>query len=647
MKNAIRLSVVMLLLNAVFESAAAGRGQPVSFQSGADRLAGLLVLPPRAAPHGVIVFLPGDGEFRKEALFNREDTHIVSRAYRSVGDWHRFLEMGFACFAWDKPGCGDSTGDWREDTIIDREAEVISALDFLKAREDIDLARIGLWGISQAGWIMPAVAAERSDVAFLIAVSCPGQTIVEESAYLIRRQLEGRGIDTARAARASDLYLRKWEMLRAGVPFAAQNRLLTEKLAELGNAKHEWLEPWTPKKYQSLATDAVAVDSHFYSPASHLGRLKIPLLAVFGGKDTQIDPETGFDTYRKAIEGSGNRRSQIWKFPEVGHVMSTGGIGTPAVPQYWASVGEFLAGYVPQPDPGKPKLVREVQVGGGQIEIRLNFFDEDSIGYEANLTSVARLAMDHFTKLFGGPPLDSEGQPRKLITFDIRHGNLSGESHPDRLELTIGSQKVFGYLDWRMLMIHEILHLWNAETFRYADYREQWFNEGATEYVTFRTAVKLGIQPPGKGPFILVRSWGNYNAARGIGEISLREAGHEDRKKGHYFLVYHGGLTACTVLDYEIRRLTDNARTFEDLLRYLYQNHNHTDRKYSARNLLEGLREISGHDFADFFRRHIHGTEIIPIGRYITRMEIEALRLGDDHKIPEPDRKILKGIFLR
>ena len=605
----------------------------------------MLVKPAREAPHSVIIFLGGDGEFFKDTLFNREGTNLVNRAYRTAGDWHRFLELGFACFAWDKPGLGESTGNWEEDNIVDREVELFAAVDHLKTREDIDSSRIGLWGISQAGWVMPAVVAARKDIAFMIAVSCPGQTIVQDSAFLLRNDLEADGIDSTRAAEAGRLYVRKWEMLRSGIPFVALTKYVKDKQVELGDAKHDWLAPWTLAEYRRLAANSEALDSFFYNPAAHLTQLKLPILAVFGGRDRQIDPAAGFSAYRVAIEKGGNRRSQIRRFPEAGHVMSSGPIGSPAVSQYWAAVAEFLDGYAPKPAAAKPVLVRELKVADGQVDIRLNFYDQESIGYELNLTSLVKRSFEHFTKLIGGVPLDENGQPRKLITFEIRHGNLSGEAHPDRLELTIGPQKVFGFLDWRHLLIHELFHLWNAETFRRADYKEQWFNEGATEYVTLRTALKLGVNRADEGPFNLVRAWGNYNSARGVGEISMREAGHRDRKQGHYFLVYHGGLTACTVLDYEIRRLTNNTKSFDDLLRYLYRNHNHTDKKYSATDLLKGLQEVSGQDFTDFFRRYIHGTEIIPIGRYITRMEVEALRQGQDGKIPEPDRRILQGIF--
>jgi len=649
-----RLLVLFPLLAAQLISHAAGRTQAVTFTSGEDTLAGILAVPDREGRHPVILFIPGDGPVTKEAFLN-PGTNPINQAHQAVGDWEHFLKLGFACFAWDKPGLGQSTGNWREDTTVDRAQEVSAAIKLLQSRDNIDSAHIGLWGISQAGWVMPEVAADQAGVAFIIAVSCPGQTIVEESAYLLEQLLRNKGIEARRAGEARDLYLRKWEMMRSGIPFVAMTKYMTQNRALLGDANHEWLAPWTLGEFQSFRDDPTKLESFFYNPLGHLSSIKIPVLALFGGKDTQVNPGKAAAAYRQALVRAQNDRILVKEFPEADHLMAPAKTGSldeikgrtkhVAIPEYWATIDSFLQQHFPNLLQRERKVFRSTEAQAGDIPLRFNFHDEESIGYELNLVSLARRTVVHFTELFGGPPLDEQGRPIKEILFTVRYGDLNGEADPGRIDLTIGPQKVFGYLTWRNLVIHELMHLWNAETFRYEDHHEQWFNEGATEYLAIKTAVKLGFHAEDEGPFLIVRCWGNYNGARGIGEISLREAGHPEQKKGYYFLVYHGGLTVCTVLDYEIRRLTKNQKSFEDLLRYLYRNHNRTDRRYNVLSLLKGLKTITGRDFTDFFRRHVHGREIIPIGRYITRMEVEALRTGQADKIPSPDREILEAIF--
>ena len=47
----------------------------------------------------------------------------------------------------------------------------VAAFEYLKTRNDIDSRQIGLFGVSQAGWVMPLAAVRAKDIAFLISVS--------------------------------------------------------------------------------------------------------------------------------------------------------------------------------------------------------------------------------------------------------------------------------------------------------------------------------------------------------------------------------------------------------------------------------------------------------------------------------------------
>ncbi|MES0404231.1 MAG: hypothetical protein ABUJ93_12145, partial [Hyphomicrobium sp.] len=78
---------------------------------------------------------------------------------------------------WSKPGVDESTGDYLKQTMALRAEEVAAAMTHLAGRPDIDGDWIGLFGGSQAGWVMPLVPAHRN-VAFVISVSGSAQTDV-------------------------------------------------------------------------------------------------------------------------------------------------------------------------------------------------------------------------------------------------------------------------------------------------------------------------------------------------------------------------------------------------------------------------------------------------------------------------------------
>lgn len=84
------------------------------------------------------------------------------------GDMRALVRMGFAVLTYDKRGVGRSGGvflrqwgDSAEAVLARLAADAAVAIDSLRAAEGVDTARVGFFGASQAGWIIP-LAAERS-----------------------------------------------------------------------------------------------------------------------------------------------------------------------------------------------------------------------------------------------------------------------------------------------------------------------------------------------------------------------------------------------------------------------------------------------------------------------------------------------------
>jgi alpha-beta hydrolase superfamily lysophospholipase len=88
--------------------------------------------------NGVILFVHGDGEMHYDAFGYYEPV------------WKHILDSGYAIFSWDKPGVGNSSGDWLSQSMLDRQNEVRAAVSFLKNRYYFEEGEVGLMGFSQA-----------------------------------------------------------------------------------------------------------------------------------------------------------------------------------------------------------------------------------------------------------------------------------------------------------------------------------------------------------------------------------------------------------------------------------------------------------------------------------------------------------------
>jgi dipeptidyl aminopeptidase/acylaminoacyl peptidase len=84
---------------------------------------------------------------------------------------NRFLERGLATLAFDGPGQGEAEYDFA--ICPEYERPVKAVIDWLETRTDVDLARIGIWGVSLGGYYAPRAAAFEKRVKACVALSGP------------------------------------------------------------------------------------------------------------------------------------------------------------------------------------------------------------------------------------------------------------------------------------------------------------------------------------------------------------------------------------------------------------------------------------------------------------------------------------------
>jgi len=237
----------------------ATRQLEVRFRSGDAVLSGTLTLPPSRAPHAAIAFVTGSGE--------------TTRSY--LPDLQALLvRNGVAVLAYDKRGVGQSGGLYPGESptapaidVLARDAS--AAVRFLVRQPEIDPARVGLAGHSQAGWIMPLSASRTPAVRFLVAFSGPAATASETDLY---QTLTGQGD--------------------------------------------------RPQPESDAAIDArvTAAGRGGIDPTAWIGKLRIPALWVYGGRDEHIPTRLSVRRLEPLVHRAG-RDFSIRVFPDANHAL--------------------------------------------------------------------------------------------------------------------------------------------------------------------------------------------------------------------------------------------------------------------------------------------------------------------------------------
>ncbi len=308
------------------------RREEVTFANGEVALAGTLTLPPGPGPHPAVVLLHGSGPLTREWFPLWTDT---------------FARLGLAALAYDKRGTGGSGGDWKTSDFHDLAGDATAAFDLLRSRPDIDPRRIGLWGISQGGWIAPLVAAQHPEVAFVILHAGPATTVAEQVLANVEWELHAYELpeDEVRSAlailRLSDDFTRSgseeaWARLEAaqaaaearGAPWAGALPLM---------AKDDWFRGF----YRRILD---------FDPAPYLEHTRCPLLAFFGERDGNVPAEENRRRMAEALERAGNRDHTLVVLPGTNHYLMRSETGTreeiPRLtsfePRYFALMAEWL-----------------------------------------------------------------------------------------------------------------------------------------------------------------------------------------------------------------------------------------------------------------------------------------------------------------
>ena len=295
--------------------------EDVRFPSGDIRLAGTLIRPATGGRHPAIILVHGSGPENREYVL----------------PFARFLiRGGVAVLGYDKRGVGASTGDWNTASFDDLAGDVLAAFEYLKTRGDIDPARIGLLGVSQAGWIMPLAAVRAKGLAFVISISGAGIAPAETTIDQARNELTARGMKPQTVADIVAIMKLQYRFAQTGQgwdEYAAAREKLAARIGPPpdtmpGTRDHpHWntIRRW-----------------YFHDPAPALRRLQVPVLALFGALDNNILAEKNKAAWETALEAGGNRDYTLLILPGANHLLLEAKAGSNAE---MASLQRFAPAY--------------------------------------------------------------------------------------------------------------------------------------------------------------------------------------------------------------------------------------------------------------------------------------------------------------
>jgi predicted alpha/beta hydrolase len=266
---------------------------------GAPKLAGELVLGAGEGPRPAVLFLGGAGPQDRYGIVPQSGVDLGSHELHDA-----LARAGFVVLRFDDRGVGGSEiGDEPAPGFLELVDDGRRALAVLASRPEVDPTKIIVIGHGEGALQASILAGERvrkHSLAGLVLLAGPGRNLRELVYDEIRASLAGQ-----REGEIRTVVQRAQQVHDAA--------LAGEELPASSEGARRWM------------IEAFAED-----PLARLAKVRVPILALQGGKDFQVSPERDFGPIKALLEQKSVKGSAADLFPELDHLFKPEpGVSTP------------------------------------------------------------------------------------------------------------------------------------------------------------------------------------------------------------------------------------------------------------------------------------------------------------------------------
>lgn len=278
-----RFIILIVIVLTAADSIAQGKREIFEFEFEGVLLNGVLNIPEHNDPKGIVLIVHGSG-----------------RTYAIEQEWYNdvrqaILKSGYATYMWDKMGCGKSGGTFNYNQSVQNSAlEVIAAISAVKKKKISGSDKIGLWGISRAGWINPIIINKYKDIQFWISVS--GVDDKENFKYLLEQNLKING----HPKDSVDLIVNQWlegtKITHSGGSFEEYQSATTNLGKNTfwlrftnGGITEDGYYSYQQTFMKEALDEASGLQVYIEDFDSILSDINCPVLALFGENDMNVD----------------------------------------------------------------------------------------------------------------------------------------------------------------------------------------------------------------------------------------------------------------------------------------------------------------------------------------------------------------------
>ena len=225
---------------------------------------------------------------------------------------------------YDDRGVGDSEGSFSKATTEDFTADLLSAIAELKTSGKIDSNLVGVIGHSEGGVVAIKAANSLGDLAFMVLLASPG---VPGGQVILKQQLDA--VESSSLSDQNKKDLKK--IMKEQMDILLKAKSSVERKSQLSklyksnfkkmppSIKNMGLEKYTETQIKGLDSPWM---EYFvkYDPRMDLAGITIPVLALNGSLDTQVDAKQNLGSIETVLKDAGNNKVEIHEMEGLNHL---------------------------------------------------------------------------------------------------------------------------------------------------------------------------------------------------------------------------------------------------------------------------------------------------------------------------------------
>ena len=236
----------------------------IRFKSNEIELAGTLTLPGSSGPFPGVLFITGSGQVDRNE--NHKKLHL--NIFDDIS--HYLAENDIASLRYDKRGVGESRGDYWTTGFYDNAQDATAALQYLKQQKNMQPENIFLLGHSEGAFLATRLGGGGIDVAGIVLLAGgaqSGEDVLKWQAIQIAKGLKG---------------INSWliKILRIDISKTQQKQIDKIKKSKEDSFRSQLIVKVNAKWLREFMA---------YNPTEDLQRISVPVLAISGSKDIQVD----------------------------------------------------------------------------------------------------------------------------------------------------------------------------------------------------------------------------------------------------------------------------------------------------------------------------------------------------------------------